>query len=201
MLKVYFGEQKIGRTQVSMTFSKFQRGVASVKVQCIPTAVNIGFLDRSCYFFIQVAPQLSSRGRVDPIPEPLLLRKSGRAGNRTQDLWNCSQKLWPQRRSMWLPSFHKTQEGVKRMKIQWCHHVSSKIAGCTCQVSNNWLQDMLQTVVWSLGSLYKVPRRLLWRQQYTSEGMCCYGEINSVSKLRDCNPHLLGKESHSPEIL
>jgi hypothetical protein len=28
----------------------------------IPTAVNIGFLDRSRYFFIQVAPQLSSRG-------------------------------------------------------------------------------------------------------------------------------------------
>jgi hypothetical protein len=24
---------------------------------------------------------------VDPVPEPLLLRKSGRAGNRTRDLW------------------------------------------------------------------------------------------------------------------
>jgi hypothetical protein len=30
--------------------------------QRIPTAVNLGFLDRSRYFFIQVAPQLSSRG-------------------------------------------------------------------------------------------------------------------------------------------
>jgi hypothetical protein len=30
--------------------------------QQIPTAVNLGFLDRSRYFFIQVAPQLSSRG-------------------------------------------------------------------------------------------------------------------------------------------
>jgi hypothetical protein len=28
----------------------------------IPTAVNLGFLDRSRYFFIQVAPQLYSRG-------------------------------------------------------------------------------------------------------------------------------------------
>jgi hypothetical protein len=63
--------------------------------QRIPTAVNLGFLDWSCYFFIQVAPQLSSRGCVDPIPDPLLLRKSGRARNRTQDLWICSQKLWP----------------------------------------------------------------------------------------------------------
>jgi hypothetical protein len=24
----------------------------------IPTAINLGFLDRSCYFFFQVAPQL-----------------------------------------------------------------------------------------------------------------------------------------------
>jgi hypothetical protein len=30
--------------------------------QRIPTAVNLGFLDRSRYFFIQIAPQLSSRG-------------------------------------------------------------------------------------------------------------------------------------------
>jgi hypothetical protein len=60
----------------------------------IPTAVNLGFLDRSRYFFFHVA-QLSSRGWVDPVPDPLLLRKSGRAGSRTRDLWICSQKLWP----------------------------------------------------------------------------------------------------------
>jgi hypothetical protein len=48
----------------------------------IPTTVNFGFLDRS-------------RGWVDPVPEPLLLRKSDSAGNRTQDLWICSQELWP----------------------------------------------------------------------------------------------------------
>jgi hypothetical protein len=63
--------------------------------QRIPMAVILGFLDRSRYFFIQVAPQLSSRGWVDPVPDPLLLRKSGRVGNRTRDLWICSQKLWP----------------------------------------------------------------------------------------------------------
>jgi hypothetical protein len=27
-----------------------------------PTAVNLGFLHRNSYFFIQIAPQLSSRG-------------------------------------------------------------------------------------------------------------------------------------------
>jgi hypothetical protein len=30
---------------------------------------------------------------VDPVPDPLLLRKSSRAGNRTRDLWVSSQKL------------------------------------------------------------------------------------------------------------
>jgi hypothetical protein len=39
--------------------------------------------------------QLSSRGWVDSVPSPLLLRKSGSAGNRTRDLWICSQELWP----------------------------------------------------------------------------------------------------------
>jgi hypothetical protein len=42
-----------------------------------------GFLDRNRFFF-QVAPQLYSRGRVDPVPDPLLLIKSGTAGNRTR---------------------------------------------------------------------------------------------------------------------
>jgi hypothetical protein len=32
---------------------------------------------------------------VFPVPGPLLLRKSGSAGNRTRDLWICSQELWP----------------------------------------------------------------------------------------------------------
>jgi hypothetical protein len=64
--------------------------------QQIPTAVNFGYLDRSRYFFIQVAPQLSSRGWVGPVSDPILLRKCGRAGNRIRDLWICSQKLWPQ---------------------------------------------------------------------------------------------------------
>jgi hypothetical protein len=44
--------------------------------------------------FFQIAPQLPSRGWVDPVRDPLLLRKSGSAGNRTRDLWICSQELW-----------------------------------------------------------------------------------------------------------
>jgi hypothetical protein len=47
-----------------------------------------------CFFF-QVAPQLYLWGWVDPDPDPLLLRKSGSARNRTRNLWICSQELWP----------------------------------------------------------------------------------------------------------
>jgi hypothetical protein len=43
----------------------------------------LGFLDRSRYFF-QAAPQLYSRSCVNPVADPLLLRKSGSAGNRTR---------------------------------------------------------------------------------------------------------------------
>jgi hypothetical protein len=57
----------------------------------------INFIDRSRYFFIQVAPQLSSRGRVDPVPDPPLLGKSGSARTRSLDLRICSQELWTKR--------------------------------------------------------------------------------------------------------
>jgi hypothetical protein len=36
----------------------------------------LSFLDRSRYYFFQVAPQLYSQGRVDPVPDPLLLSEN-----------------------------------------------------------------------------------------------------------------------------
>jgi hypothetical protein len=59
------------------------------------------FYTRSRYFSIQVVPQLYWRGWVDPVPDLLLLRKSGSTGNRTWVLWIWSQEFWPQRRSQW----------------------------------------------------------------------------------------------------
>jgi hypothetical protein len=32
---------------------------------------------------------------MDPVPDPLLLRKCGSAGNPTRDLWDSNQELWP----------------------------------------------------------------------------------------------------------
>jgi hypothetical protein len=37
----------------------------------------LGFLDQCRYFFFQVDSQLYTQGRVGPVPDPLLLRKSG----------------------------------------------------------------------------------------------------------------------------
>jgi hypothetical protein len=54
----------------------------------------LGFLDRNRYFFFQVAPQLYSRGWVDPVPDPLLLRKSGSTGNRTRTSGSVARN-WP----------------------------------------------------------------------------------------------------------
>jgi hypothetical protein len=69
------------------------RGVLRGQRSRTPTAVNLSFLDRSRYFFFPVASHLSSQGWGEPVPHPLLLRKSGGAGNRTKDLWVCSQEL------------------------------------------------------------------------------------------------------------
>jgi hypothetical protein len=44
----------------------------------------LGFLDRIRYVFFQVAPQLYSRGWVDPVPDPIFLRKSGNVDNWTR---------------------------------------------------------------------------------------------------------------------
>jgi hypothetical protein len=49
-----------------------------------PHGLILGFLDQSSYYFFQVAHQLYSRGSVDRVQDPLLLRKSGSAGNRTR---------------------------------------------------------------------------------------------------------------------
>jgi hypothetical protein len=69
-----------------------------------PNSSILGFLDRSCYYFFQEGPQLYSWGWVDPIPDSLLLRKSGSTGIQTQNLWICSQELWPleHRRGPWM---------------------------------------------------------------------------------------------------
>jgi hypothetical protein len=62
-----------------------------------PYCFNLDFLDQSRYFFFQVAPQLYSRGWMDPVLDPLLLRKSGSAGNRTRTSGALTTRPHPSR--------------------------------------------------------------------------------------------------------
>jgi hypothetical protein len=66
-----------------------------------------GFLDRSRYFFFQVAPELYSRGWMDPAPDILLLRKSGSAENRTRTSGSVARN-----------SGHQTTEVCKLFQLQ-----------------------------------------------------------------------------------
>jgi hypothetical protein len=60
-----------------------------------PRPLNLCFIDlEPLLIFIQVAPQLTSRGWVDTVPDPQLLRKSDNAVYWTRDFCICSQKLW-----------------------------------------------------------------------------------------------------------
>jgi hypothetical protein len=83
----------IGRRILVPTF--VDRGISLGQRGGSPTAVNLSLLDRSRYFFFQVAPHLSSRDWVGSVPDSVLLRKCSSAGNRTRDLCDCRQKLWP----------------------------------------------------------------------------------------------------------
>jgi hypothetical protein len=102
-----------------------------------PTAVNLSFLDQSSYFFFQVAPHLSIH--------PLLLRKSGSAENRTQDLWVCSQEQ-PQHcqcvRWYILRISHTEYENF----LWHIHHykrVPSAVTSCYNFLQELWLQIFL----------------------------------------------------------
>jgi hypothetical protein len=101
----------------SSSNQKIKPSVALVHEQTTPTErpplvaeVSAKFADRWCHmvsamlyfrfstpkklYFFQAAPQLYLLGWVDPVPDILLLRKSGSSGNRTRNLWICSQGLW-----------------------------------------------------------------------------------------------------------
>jgi hypothetical protein len=48
---------------------------------------------------------------VEPIPDPLLLRKTCSSWNRNRDIWVCSQKLWP--------LDHKGVQGMTQIRKCW----------------------------------------------------------------------------------
>jgi hypothetical protein len=71
------------RLSVKLVATFADRGCHVVSVTDLCGRI-LGFLDRSRYFFFQVAPQFYSWGWVNPVPDPLLVRKSDSVGNRTK---------------------------------------------------------------------------------------------------------------------
>jgi hypothetical protein len=70
------------------------RGVSRGQRGRPPTVVNLSFLDRIRYFSFKYLLIYPHKGWVDPVPDPLLLRKSCSAGNQTRDLRVSRQVLW-----------------------------------------------------------------------------------------------------------
>jgi hypothetical protein len=128
----------------------------------------LGFLDRSRYYFFQVAPQLYSRGWVDPVPDPLLLRKSGSGWNQTRDLWICSQEL--------LPLDHRGSP----MKILILSKILSRVRGCAWLIERVWIgwlelsTSYTQFIITSnsalmlISKLYSSPLQTLVSSVFTS---------------------------------
>jgi hypothetical protein len=90
-----FGRQSGRRRSAKLVPTFAYRGVSRGQRNGSPRPLISVYRTWIATYFIQVAPHLISRGWVYPVPDPLPLRKSGSAGNRTRDLCTCSQKLWP----------------------------------------------------------------------------------------------------------
>jgi hypothetical protein len=114
-----------------------------------PYGRKLDFLDPSRYFFFQVASQLYSRGWVEHVPDPLLLRKSG-SGKSNPDLWICIQELWllDHRGGRNLGSLLTNTYEYKR-GLQCCFSLYEHTQGRLCPsvsiyVSSPWLQNGFQ---------------------------------------------------------
>jgi hypothetical protein len=85
----------------------------------------LGFLDRSRYFFFQVTPQLYSQGWVDPVLDPLLLRKSGTVGNQTRTSGSVARTLTTRPQTDRFEYFSILCWGILRIAFScWPHHHS-----------------------------------------------------------------------------
>jgi hypothetical protein len=74
---------------------------------------------------------------MDPIPDPLLHRKFGSAGNRTRDLWVSSQELWP-----------LDHRGSPIIKI--CMRKHSRRVPCSAALDITGLRVTMAPLLWTL---------------------------------------------------
>jgi hypothetical protein len=130
----------------------------------------LGFLNRSRYFFFQVAPQLYSRGGMNPVSDPLLLEKSVSAGNRTQTSGSLARN-----------SEHLiTEVVIILIRLSICVHVTSIYFRASCFTSVNCQSFKLYRVwrcrksfcVTELRTSTKLLVRSRWTWRFDGRSFC-----------------------------
>jgi len=101
---------------------------------------------------------------VDPVPDPLLLRKSGSAGDRTRDLCICSQKLWPldhrggQTRRILDLNWRKSATFNLEYSYWWCWNFdTSESRSEYLETSEMWLWRRMEKIGWN--DLWEMKKR------------------------------------------
>jgi hypothetical protein len=137
----------------------------------------LGFLDRSRCIFFQVPPQLHSRGWVDPVPDPLLLRKSGNAGNRTRTFGSVARNSdhWPQRRStfFYITYINSVRTSLEAHTSPLC---SQKLWPLTTEAVYFLLRNTQKFSLYLTGSTIQE----LWRLDHRGGLLSSTQHINSV---------------------
>jgi hypothetical protein len=126
----------------------------------------IGELGTSAISSNQVTPHLSSQGWVDPVPDPLLLRKSGNTGNRTWHLWVCREELWPldHRGGPLLIS-------LLPENVPFTYYIWPQLQSCVCSSPLTAVK-----YAWSIGTIFVSENDLNMQSEYqqsnTKEAWC-----------------------------
>ena len=139
---------------------------------------------------------------MDPVPGPLLLRKSGSAGDRTRDLCICSQKLWP------LDHICRYTTTIKWRARACSSSVLQAVRPTRCQKGrNNRYIAYIQTL-YDVGSSY-VPEdpslvRILHNLElgrHVVNYVCVYNGIHFKSKRHHSETWSSGSMSVPPLVL
>jgi hypothetical protein len=87
--------------------------------------------------FYQVAPQLYSRGWVDPVPDPLILRKSGSEGNRTRSSGSVARN-----------SDHRDDDEIERGSDKRVNRTKLDLWIFWCVLAGNWTKIQAMNALW-----------------------------------------------------
>jgi hypothetical protein len=143
-----------------------------------PTAV-ISVSRPEPYFSFQVAPQLYSRGWVDPVPEPLLLRKSGSARNWTRTSGTVVKNLDHQGWSKWEKTFLNSNYFYYLGNVNFTWYHCSKYLNST-----SFQKDLLAKF------LHSISACKLWHDTKNINEFTLNSEIHEINTRQQGKFHL-----------